>query len=325
MKRPLAMVCVLSTLIVLVASSLSAADITATPTDRGVTIKIGDQLFAEYLTKSNTKPIIWPIIGPAGKPMTRTYPMGEAAGEKQDHPHHRSLWFTHGAVNDIDFWAEVSKKNNLGQQRHREFVTVQSGPQALVVTRNDWIGPDGKKVLEDERRIVFGADAQRRWIDFDITLTASEGPLVFGDTKEGSFGVRVNETMKVDAKLGGKIVDSEGRTDKDAWGKTASWVDYQGPVDGQTVALTIMNHPKSFHYPTHWHVRTYGLFAANPFGIKDFDPKQSAVEPFTLPKGQSISLYYRVLLHNGDEVQGRVAEMYLTYARQPKPLIPAAH
>jgi hypothetical protein len=171
-------------------------------------------------------------------------------------------------------------------------------------------------VLEDERRLVFGADADSRWIDFDITLSASHGPVTFGDTKEGSFGIRVAETMKVDAKLGGRIIDSEGRVDADAWGKQAAWVDYQGPVGGETLGIAIMNHPASFRFPTYWHVRTYGLFAANPFGVRDFTGSSDKDGSATLGKGASIAFRYRVLLHKGDEKQGHVAERYAEYAGQ---------
>jgi hypothetical protein len=185
----------------------------------------------------------------------------------------------------------------------------------VIETENDWIAPDGKKVCDDFRRLTFGAGGESRWIDFDITIQASEGPLTFGDTKEGMFGVRVAETMKVDAKLGGRLVNSEGQVNDAAWGQKASWVDYHGPVGGETVGLAILNHPKSFRYPTNWHVRTYGLFAANPFGLHDFPRGERLDGSYTIPKGESISFYYRVLLHKGDEKQGKVAEVFEAYSK----------
>lgn len=293
----------------------ASAEVTAERAEQGVVIKLDGQPFAEYRVHSGTKPIVWPIIGPTGALMTRSHPMADAPNEKKDHPHHRSLWFTHGRINDVDFWAETGK-NTYGTTKHREFVKVAGGREAIVVTRNDWIAPDGKPVCEDERSLAFGGDSQSRWIDFCITLIANHGPVVFGDTKEGSFGMRVAETMKVDAKLGGRIVNSEGQTDKDAWAKRASWVDYQGPVDGQTVGIAILNHPSSFRYPTYWHVRTYGLFAANPFGVKDFTSDPKADGTYTLPAGQSIKLRYRVVLHKGDEKEGRIAEAFADYAQR---------
>lgn len=286
------------------------AEVTIEKSEQGVVIKADGQPFAEYVVESGGKPIVWPIIGPTGKPMTRAYPMrDDVASEKHDHPHHRSLWFTHGDVNGLSFWDKDTT-------RHREFVKLESGRQGLVVTRNDWIDREGKTVLEDERRLTFGADASSRWIDFDITLTARGGPVTFGDTKEGSFGVRVPGTMKVDAKLGGRIVDSKGRENQAAWGKQAEWVDYYGPVDGETLGIAIMNHPTSFRFPTFWHVRTYGLFAANPFGIGDFTGSKDNDGSYKLDDGKSITFRYRVLFHKGDEKQGRVADNYAAYVAQ---------
>jgi hypothetical protein len=317
-----AMCCRLCPLTLLAAASMlsaaspAVAEITAERTEGGVTIKIDGQPFTEYLMCSGTKPILWPIIGPTGKPMTRAYPMGEGTKEKKDHVHHRSLWFTHGDVNGVDFWSEKPDKNAI--TKHREFVEVKSGPCATVVARNDWLAPDGKKVCEDQRTFTFGTDGDARWIDFDIAIKASEGPVKFGDTKEGSMGIRVAETMKVDAKLGGKIINSEGQTDKDAWGKPAAWVDYYGPVDGETLGIAIFNHPSSLRFPTTWHVRTYGLFAANPFCLRDFTGDKSADGSYTLPAGQTMTLRYRILLHRGDEKSGKVAEAYAAYAKEAK-------
>ena len=296
----------------------SAAEVTTEKTDRGVVVKVDGKLFTEYLIRSGAKPILWPVIGPTGARMSRNYPMQteKVQGEKQDHIHHRSLWLTHGDVNGIDFWSEGSGHGNIV---HREFVKVSGGGDvATIVTRNDWMSPSGKRVLEDLRQLRFGADAGRRWIDFDATLHAIDGPVTFGDTKEGSFGIRVAGTMKVD--LGrGEIVNSKGQIDKDAWGQSACWIDYHGPVDGQLVGVAILNHPQSFRYPTYWHVRTYGLFAANPFGLHDFLHRDSPIGKYTLPPGKSLSLFYRVILHEGDEKTAKIAKAFAAYAKEPRP------
>lgn len=293
----------------------AAEKVAVEKTDSGVNVTIGGKPFTTYLFKSGAKPILWPIIGPTGKEMTRAWPMRDGnPEERQDHIHHRSLFFTHGDVNGIDFWGEAAKVQ--GQTVHRELVKAEGGDVATIVTRNDWVGPDGKLVCQDERHLRFGTSGDNRWIDFDITLTASNGPVKFGDTKEGSFGIRVAETVKVDAKKGGKIVTSEGLTDGAAWGKAASWVDYFGPIQGETLGVAVLNHPSSFRYPTHWHVRTYGLFAANPFGLTDF--KAGKDGSHTLEKGQSITLRYRVVLHKGDAKEGRIAEAFANYANGAK-------
>lgn len=280
-----------------------------------VRVNIDGKLFTEYIALSARKPILWPIIGPTGKPMTRAYPMRPAGEhEASDHLHHRSLWFTHGIINGIDFWSEREAKatDRVPMVQHRDFRTIQTKKDcAIITTRNDWLAPTGQRVLEDERTMTFRADDLARWIDFAITLKATDGNVTFGDTKEGTFGVRVAGTMKVDAKMGGKIVNSCGQTDEDAWGQPAEWVDYSGPVDGERVGIAIMSHPSNFRHPCRWHVRTYGLFTANPFGEADF-PKSPNIQQgkVTIDQGKTLPLKYRVLFHRGDATEGHVADYY---------------
>ena len=283
--------------------------------DKGVRVDLNGELFTDYLTQSGCKPILWPIIGPTGAEMTRAYPMVEGrAGERSDHKHHRSFWFTHDDVNGVNFWHE---KPGSAKVVHREFVEASGGKQGTIVTRNDWVDPDGKKVCEDERRLTFGVEPKYRWIDFAIQVIASEGPVRFGDTKEGTFGVRVAAPIKVDAQQEGTIVNSRGQTNKDAWGKPATWVDYHGRLDKRLVGVAILNHPSSFRHPTHWHVRTYGLFAANPFGLRSFSGSDAVDGSHTIPAGDSLRLRYRVLFHEGDHISAQIAEIYQSYAAEP--------
>jgi hypothetical protein len=295
--------------------SVYGASLEVTPSKQGAVVRVDGELFAEYVTRSGNKPIVWPILGPGGKRMTRWYPMANAPRETRDHVHHRSLWFTHGDVNGVNFWAEGSKTGTIA---HRKFTQLTGGATAIVAAQNDWLAPDGKKVLEDHRRLTFGVEGDARWIDFDITLAASEGPVKFGDTKEGMFAVRVAESMKVDAKLGGKLVNSEGQVNDAAWGRPAAWVDYVGPVDGKTLGIAIFNHPSSFRAPTHWHVRTYGLFAANPFGWHDFPGGEHRDGSYTIERGKSIAFFYRVWLHSGDTQAAGIAEAFRRYQATKK-------
>jgi len=154
-------------------------------------------------------------------------------------------------------------------------------------------------------------------MDFDITVTAGDKPVTFGDTKEGSMGVRVASSMDV---TGGKghILNSQGDKDAATWSKRADWVDYWGPVAGKTVGIAMMDHPTSFRHPTYWHVRDYGLFAANPFGVHDF--VKGAAEhagDYTIPPGGTLVLRYRILLHEGDAQDARIADVAAAYANPP--------
>lgn len=281
--------------------------------DADVRVEVNGKLFTVYLTATGPKPILWPVLGPTGADMTRAYPMKDVAGEKHDHPHQRSIWFTHGDVNGVDFWSEMK---GHGAIAHREYLRLEeSDDQAVISTRNDWLDAAGKKVLQDTRDVTFRAGDDWRSIDFDITLNASEGPVKFGDTKEGSMGIRIPTVMDVNSKQGGHIVNSAGQTDKDAWGKPAAWVDYHGTVDGKAVGIAFLNHPKSFRFPTRWHVRDYGLFAANPFGLQDFVGKKDVDGSHTLKAGESLSLRYRILFHTGDADAAKIGEAFERYAK----------
>jgi hypothetical protein len=253
-------------------------------------------------------------------------PAEKGVKETDDHPHHQSVWFTHDQVNGANFWEGNRNDRKSGEGPHvdhREFVAVKNeGKTARLVTRNDWM--DGKKKLcEDERILVFGTRPNMdRWIDFTITIKATEGDVTFGDTKEGTFGVRVADPMRVEAKLGGRIFNSDGKENEAAWGLPAKWVDYTGPVKqvsenqpstpagsdtrhltpdtSPILGIAIFSHPKSFRPTPRWHVRTYGLFTANPFGEQDFPKHEKAQQgATTINKGDSPTLRYRILLHKG--------------------------
>ena len=284
---------------------------------RRVEVRVDGRPLTTYIPDDGPKPYYFPLIGPSGRAMTRSFPMKLVAGEKLDHPHHRSLWFTHGSVNKVDFWSEMPGHGTI---RETSRPTLVSGSAIGVIrTTDDWIGPDGKKVCEDERVVRFYATTRTRVIDFEVTLKATAGPVTFGDTKEGMFGLRVPTSMDVTSKLGGRIVNAEGVADKAAWGLASPWVDYSGPVAGKTVGISILDHPSSFRHPTTWHVRDYGLFAANPFGWHDFGKPTRG--DHTLPAGESIRFAYRIVLHDGDALAADVAETARSYDSPPHVLI----
>ncbi|MDC0278965.1 PmoA family protein [bacterium] len=272
----------------------------------------GDRLFAGYLLDSNGKPIIYPLVGPGGHRMTRDFPMKDAGpSERNDHDHHRSFWLTHGDVNGVDFWLD---DEHCGKIVHRKGSTKTKDDGSVVITtQNDWNAPDGKRLLSDVRRYTFVVSEGRRIIDCDFLLIASDGDVNFGDTKEGSFGLRLAGTMKVDSKNGGLVTNAEGLHDKAAWGKKSAWVNYSGPVRGDMVGVTVHDHPESFNYPCRWHVRTYGLFAANPFGVHHFigGPKTDGI---VLKDGDQMRLSYRVVIEQGALDADRTVEDSKQYA-----------
>ncbi len=280
-------------------------------------VEINGQLFTEYHFKDVPRPYCYPVIGPGGAAMTRNWPMKDAPDESHDHPHHQSLWFAVGLINGHDFW---SVQKDFGKTVHEDFPEIKSGQKEGVIReRNKWVAADGTVVCTDERTLKFynPGNANERMFDFNITLFASNGELTFGDTKEGMMAVRVAPTMRLKGKVGqGHIVTSTGVRDGKAWGKRADWCDYYGPVDGKTVGIAIFDNPQNPRHPTWWHVRDYGLFAANPFGEHDFEGlANKTAGNLTLPAGKSITFRYRFYLHEGDTEEAKVAQMYQQYVK----------
>jgi hypothetical protein len=278
-----------------------------------LTVKLDQSLLTEYHLGVGNKPFFFPLIGPTGESYTRSYPMTIRPDEDHDHPHQRSCWFTYGNVNGVDFWSEGKRFGNIKETGRT--LAVAGPVVARISTNNEWRGVGDRKMCVDERTVTFYRTRTARIIDFEFRILASEGPVTFLDTKEGMFGIRVASSMDVTKKAGGKITNAEGDTDEKAWGKPSQWVDYVGPVKDKTVGIAMINHPSSFRYPTTWHVRTYGLFAANPFGWHDFGRPEKG--DYTIPGDRSIAFAYRVVLHEGNTKAANVPALAAAYTNPP--------
>jgi len=302
-----------------------------------LSVTVNGQPFAEYVVDQANKPYLGPVFGPTGKQMTRNYPMKVVEGEQQDHPHHRGICFGNQGMAGVDTWeeqltlaqAEAKKPGStearaklIGFIKHRAYKELKAdAKEAVVVAVSDILDVDGKKLLEEEHRMTFRADADTRTIDFDLDYIASEGPVTFKDVKDAGFSIRVPSEMAVEIeknkKGSGHIINSEGQTDDAAWGKRAKWCDYHGTVGGEALGVAMLNHPSSLRFPTPWHVRNYGLFTANPFGTRSLD-KTAEDGTIELQKGERIKLRHRLIFHKGDEKAGKIAEAVEAYAKEVK-------
>ena len=312
----------------LAASSFAAVEVKEL--DGKVRVEIDGQLFTEYCYKGAPHVYYHPVIGPGGAKMTRSWPMAEAEGEERDHPHHRSMWFSHGDVNGFDFWAEnkpgAKSKEKIGTIEHEKLLEAKGGEKEGVVSaRLKWVAPDGTIPVTSVQTLrVHDTKEDERVCDIEVTLTAGEKDVVFGDTKEGTMGIRIAETMRLKQPKNhppgeGHIVNSEGIKDGATWGKKAAWVDYSGPVGGKTLGIGMFDHPKNPTHPTRWHVRDYGLFAANPFCGHEMDKSlEKGAAAYKLPAGQSVTFKYRIFIHEGDAEAAKVADRYSEYAASAK-------
>ncbi|MBI3736357.1 PmoA family protein [Candidatus Sumerlaeota bacterium] len=286
-------------------------------------ITIGGKPFTSYIADDDQffdKPVFYPLLTPAGTQINRSIP--PAKGEAQDHPHHQSMWFNYGSVNGIDFW---NIQRNGRRIKHRGG-TIEGNTLKLTL---DWIDNNGKAILEEKKNVTFGAGSDCRWMDHDITLTATGAPVEFGDSKEGAFGIRVAGHLQETGGTG-SYINAEGlekangiREDgveksKGVWGKTSAWVALRGAVAGangdEPLTLAIFAHPSTHNFPPYWHARDYGLFAVNPWGRHEYDKTQEPRKEI-LEAGKSVNVHFRVVIYDSVVDKARLDKDYAEFVK----------
>ncbi len=273
--------------------------------------------FTSYVYgKEWVRPYLFPVIGPGGVQVTRQYPLKHVRGEHQDHPHHKSIWVAHGDCNGVDNWSEEPKH---GWQRHQRFERLDSGPVfGRIRAVNFWCHSDGRKQFEETREIRFYAlPGGVRLFDLDLVFHMSQGPVTFGDTKEGGL-VSVRVASSMDVRNGGRIENAFGGVqERETWGQAAAWCDYSGMAGGRRVGIAILEHKSNPRFPTGWHVRDYGLMTANCFASSYYHPEAKLRGDMAFKKGQRPAWRYRLYIHKGDARQGRVSNRFLDYFAPP--------
>lgn len=293
-----------------------------------IEVSIGGQPFTTYhFDPGIAKAYLQPLRSAHGVIVTRSFPVGDTipADHERDpslEPHQRPMYFAHGDIGGYDFWSEEVFARYYGREGSHAYGRMifhridemRGGPDSgsLRATFDLAGGANLKPLAEETQAYTFRGDQHSRVIDCEFVITATHGPLKIGDSKEGTFAIRVAPELESPR---GHMVDSEGRQgERQIWGKRANWVDYDGVIDGQPLGIAIFDNPQSFRHPTTWHARGYGLFAANPFGLKEFTGDPAKDGSYTLPAGESITFRYRVLIHDGDYKAAKVAEKYQEYA-----------
>jgi hypothetical protein len=311
-----------------------------------VDVLIDNQPFTSYIWPDTLKkPVLYPLRSAKGTIVTRGFPLEPRPGERVDHPHHAGLWFNYGNVNGIDFWnnsdaIKPEDRGKMGTIRHRKISAVNNGlSQGELQTEMDWLMPDGKVILREHTRFVFRGGADFRSVDRITTLQAVNGKVVFADDKEGLLGMRVARALEIPsnkpevftdatgrstsvAKLdntgvNGTYLTSEGKKGDDAWGTRGRWCTLSGNVAEEPVTIAILDHPKNPGFPTYWHARGYGLFAANPFGRAIFTNGKEPPLDFTLQPNASVTFHYRILIFSeiaaASQVEAAYKEFTSTY------------
>lgn len=291
-----------------------------------VDILIDGKPFTSYVyAPDQKKPTLFPLRTANGTEVTRGFPLTPRTSERADHPHHIGFWFNYGDVNGLDFWNNSDaigpdRAPRMGTVIHKRIVEATGGSdKGELLVEMQWLDASGTALLDEQTRFVFRGDAQSRTIDRITRLTALGNRVVLGDNKEGLIGIRVarwleqpskapvvltDEAGKPQAKavnnegVTGEYVGSDGKRGDDVWGTRGPWMMLGGKHGSEEVTLAMLDHPSNPGFPTYWHARGYGLFAANNLGSQAFDSTQPEAK-LTLEPGKSTTFRHRVLILNG--------------------------
>jgi len=291
--------------------------------DKIISVFIGNQLFTRFLfADSMAKPVLFPINSSSGITVTRGYPLAPRPGEPTDHPHHTGLWMNYESVNGIDFWNNsfaipADKKQNYGHivtdSVHR-LVGSSFGEIDYVARWCDW---QQKPMMTEHTALKFWSEKNLRFIDRATELTADTA-VSMPDIKDGFLGLRVARELQIAAggrneftdkhgittvtmadSLGtGDYLTSEGKRGDSAWATRGTWCRLSGKMKGDSISIVILDHPQNPGYPTYWHARGYGLFAANPLGQKVFSNGRESLH-FSISKNQTARFHYRIVIADG--------------------------
>ena len=311
----------------LAATSAGGVQVVADEAHRRVDITIDGQPFTSYIWPvSLKKPVLYPLISDEGITVTRGFPLDPRPRERVDHPHHAGLWFNFGNANGFDFWnnsdaIKPESRAKMGTVVFEKILSIKSGPDTgELLVESTWITGENQPILDQTTRYIFSRRNHARVIDQVVTLKALDR-VVFNDDKEGLLGMRVAHWLESPDEKGGVFMDANGQPTKveaagtndatgvyltsegvkgeAAWATRGRWCSLTGHTGNHTVTIAIFDTPNNPGYPTYWHARGYGLFAANPLGRSIFDPKQPAYN-FTIEKNQIAVFRYRVVLYSRD-------------------------
>jgi hypothetical protein len=306
---------------------LTAAAVKLERSPHQIDITIDGKPFTTYyFDPAIAKPYLMPLRTASGAVVTRDFPVRNDASKGDPkasafEPHQRPLYFGHGDVDGLDFWQEPAFDHYYSDHGHQAYghMVLKSvekasseNDAATVRARFTLNDPSNRVIAEETQTFTFRGDAQTRVIDCEFVLYATAGPLDIGDTKEGTFGIRL--APELSAPLGRMLNSNGAQGEKAIWGKPADWVDYEGMISGRPVGIAVFDSPSSFRHPTTWHARAYGLFAANPFGAREFTGDPSKDGSWSVPEGKSVTFRYRVLIHEGEFGPAEIGAAYSKYA-----------
>lgn len=254
--------------------------------ESSVTLQYEGETFSVLRHGDNLKyPFLYPVNGPASGKSVTVY-------NTQPFPHHSSLFFSCDFVNGMNFWQPTSNLST-GQIRTTEVNVAVETPERIVLESvHEWGRPGEDPIIRDRRQITFSAPYPTvRQMDFVFTLE----PLVevtITRNNHSLFSARMAPDLAVDG--GGTLLNAKGdRNQAGTLGKTASWLTAYGKRGDVVEGLAIFSHPENRWHEPPWFTRDYGMISPTPINWLS--------EPLVLPKGEPLTLRYRVWVYATEE------------------------
>jgi hypothetical protein len=298
-----------------------------------VDIFIGGKLFTSFLyPDSLEKPVLYPVRAANGTIVTRGFPLNPQPGDPNDHPHHIGIWFNFENVNGLDFWNNsyaIPKEKKLlyGWIKTDRILKTANGSKGILSYHANWTDQQNEVLMEETTKFEFSGTGRQRIID-RVTELKANTDVLFTDAKDGMLGIRLAHALQMptdkdekftddkgnitivkggtDKVANGNYVSSEGKQGNEVWSTRGRWCKVYGKMGNDSVSVVVIDHPLNPNYPTFWHARGYGLFAANPLGEKIFTNGKS-VKNLSLKKGESVSFRYRIIVDEGRQtISGEV-------------------
>lgn len=305
-------------------SKMGQVELSRVPNEKRILIKVDGKSFTEFIFPDTLeKHTLYPIVAADGQVITRGFPVNPQPGDPTDHPHHLGLWFNYEKVNGLDFWnnsynIKPERKHLYGWIRVDSIIEMKSGKKGELTVKSQWHDKEKNILLNEITKFEFTSMNGQRIIDRFTTLTAVADTVVFTDVKDGLLGLRVVPELQIptkeqasfkdqqnnvttvqgNVKSTGNYLTSQGKEGDSAWGTRGKWCLLYGTKNNAVISVAIIDHPKNPGYPTYWHARGYGLFAANPLGQKVFSNGKENLN-LTLRKNESVTFRYRTVIASG--------------------------
>lgn len=281
---------------------------------------------ADYPTHFRLKPELYPLLTPAGYPVTDSH--------QYCFIHHQSAMSGHGRVRAadgrvFDFYRKLNfpesertdrwhtKERNLyhlGPSGIQEITHARwtTGGAVQIDLRLNWRtrarnSATGESILSERRRYGIRQSGAHTIVDHFSELVPAAGTAVLEADRHSYCGVRVNDL--IDVEDGGRMIDSEGRInpegnywDADGDRKAPRWIDCTGKIGAATAGIALMGHPENVrneYYMQHW-----GLMEVSP--ALGHDVEFSADRPFRFAA--------RYVAHDGELSAAGANALYAEFA-----------